>query len=184
MHHKLAALVLSLVLVSCAAEGRLTLEQRYRKFEQLHQRSPEFAMEFAPGPTSLQLFDCSQAEFGALVGAKLTISRIGDGATDETRRAQTVSSSEKAALLGRLCDYHSYLEPTMCDFDPAIRLLARTDKGAYQFDVCFACSDIAIRLPAGHRRLVHMNSAVRRSLLDLSQTHYPTDPVLKKLYRR
>ena len=150
----------------------------------LHRVAPSLGAHFAPGPTSYQLFDCSRGELLALHTARAWISRIGEGAPGDTRTPRVVPESEDGALLGRLLDYQSYSEPTMCDFDPALLITCETTKGQYRFSVCFACSDISIALPSGKRRMVHMLPELRRTLLRLARGIYPDDPVLAPLYRK
>jgi hypothetical protein len=130
------------------------------------------------------LFDCSRSELLSLLTSKASIARIGDGATPETKKPVGVPESEDGALLGRLLDYHSYSEPTACDFDPALVITCQTSKGTYSFSVCFACSDILIRLPGGKRRMVHMIPELRRAVLRVARGIYPEDSVLKPLYRK
>lgn len=152
--------------------------------DDLRRSSPGLAAAFSPGPTSYQLFDCSRSELLSLHTSRASISRIGDGATPETQKPVSIPESEDGALLGRLLDYHSYSEPTVCDFEPALVITCQTSKGTYRFSVCFACSDISIRLPSGRRRIVHMVPELRRSILRIARGMYPDDAVLKPLYRR
>ncbi len=152
--------------------------------DDLRRSSPGLAAAFSPGPTSYQLFDCSRSELLSLHTSRASISRIGDGATPETQKPVSIPESEDGALLGRLLDYHSYSEPTVCDFEPALVITCQTSKGTYRFSVCFACSDISIRLPSGRCRMVHMVPELRRSILRIARGMYPDDAVLKPLYRR
>lgn len=176
------AIALTACLASCQpAAPRLT---GLPTLDDLHRALPGLAAHFSPGPTSYQLFECSRSEFLALHTATAQISRIGDGATDATTRPIAIPQSEDGALLGRLLDFHSYSEPTMCDFDPALLITCQTPKGQYRFSVCFACSDIAIVLPSGKRRFVHMLPELRRTVLRLARGIYPNDPVLSPLYRK
>ena len=183
MRQILISIVVAASVVSCATTPddsgtSWTLEETHQK-----------ATRIFPGPTSLQLFACSRDELMSLLTSEVYISRIGTGATELNRQARQVSRHEDGALLGRLVDFQSYLEPTVCDFDPAIRLTATTSMGTYEFDVCFACSEIAIRLPASQRRLHQlrrfgMRPELRLAMLQVAQLNYPHDAVLKKLYPR
>ncbi len=152
--------------------------------DDLRRASPGLAAAFAPGPTSYQMFDCSRSELLSLHTSRASIARIGDGATPETQKPTNIPESEDGALLGRLLDYHSYADATVCDFDPALTITCQTSKGTYRFSVCFACSDILIRLPSGERRKVHMVPELRRAILRVARGIYPDDSVLKPLYRK
>ncbi len=152
--------------------------------DDLRRASPGLAAAFAPGPTSYQMFDCSRSELLSLHTSRASIARIGDGATPETQKPTNIPQSEDGALLGRLLDYHSYSDATVCDFDPALTITCQTSKGTYRFSVCFACSDVLIRLPSGKRRKVHMVPELRRAILRVARGIYPDDSVLKPLYRK
>ncbi|MDI1315339.1 hypothetical protein [Prosthecobacter sp.] len=93
---------------------------------------------------------------------------------------------EDGALLGRLLDYDSYGDRTLCDFNPALRLTLRTSGGRYQFDACFSCNDLTIEKPASgstrkKRVFVHMSPLLRQDLVRLAKRCFPHDRVLKKL---
>ena len=152
--------------------------------DDLRRASPGLAAAFAPGPTSYQLFDCSRSELLSLHTGRASIARIGEGASPETQKPASIPESEDGALLGRLLDYQSYSEPTVCDFEPALVITCQTSKGTYRFLVCFACSDISVRLPSGKRRMVHMVPELRRAILRVARGIYPDDSVLKPLYRK
>ncbi len=130
------------------------------------------------------MFGCTAAEYGEMHLARVEASRIGAGAGES--KTVVLDPREDGAVLGRLLDYDSYGDRTLCDFDPALRITLRTSRGAYEFDVCFSCNDLTIEKPASgttrsRRVFVHMSPLLRQDLVRLAQRCFPHDRALKNL---
>jgi hypothetical protein len=182
MSRSIILTTLGATLVSCQVEH--SSSARWLTLKDLYAQNSPFASSYGARPTTLELFSCSRLELQSLTASDVFISRIGEGILEASEKPERVRATDDGALMGRLTDYDSYLEPTCCDFDPVIRLSAESSAGRVTFDVCFACSDIQIRLPSGRRRMVHMGRELRRAILEQTELHYPHDPVLRRLYHR
>lgn len=144
-----------------------------------------------PEMSSNDLFLCSDAALAQLHRADVSVQRIGISATENSLAGKVFNLDERhnGALLGQLLDYDSYGDRTLCDFEPAIRVIVNSKAGACRFDVCFSCTDIAIYRPekiasARSLRTFHMSPELRDNLLALAQSSFPDDPELKPLYRK
>lgn len=166
---------------------------RYRTLRIWHQTDPKSAHNFCPYQNELEMFGCTAAEYGAMHMARVEVLRIGKG-PDQYQGAASrpilLNHEEDGAVLGRLLDYDSYGEPTLCDFEPAIRVTVNAPHGRYQFEVCFACNGIFVqspRPPKGRKSgsfMLTMSPLLRRDMVRLAQRCFPDDRTLTPVYRK
>jgi|GEM_PF-3309633 len=179
--------LMGMSLLSCTRHQPSTHYQTLRIW---HQTDPKSAHHFCPYHNELEMFGCTAAEYAAMHLARVEVTRIGDGAESYPEASRTVllDPAEDGAVLGRLLDYDSYGEPKVCDFDPAIKVTLRTARGRYDFEVCFACSEIFIQTPKPRpgraNFMVSMSPLLYHDLLKLAQRCFPNDLTLRPVYRK
>lgn len=190
-HFAFTCLLLPLIgmsLLSCTHSQPVTGYQTLRAW---HQTDPKSAHNFCPYKNELEMFGCTEAEYGAMHRARVEVSRIGEGAAsypDTRSRTVLLDHTDDGAVLGRLLDYDSYGEPSVCDFTPALRIALQTARGQYVFEVCFACSEIFIHTPEPRngrsRFMVAMSPLLRQDMVRLAQRCFPHDRTLAPVYRK